>query len=84
MTENALLVSIISKQKKTSVRMYGGVGIMPGQIVGYSNGNLYFGVNDSYQIKKTDLNGKIKINFSLDRKRDKIPEKKEKHFLEKF
>ena len=52
----------------------------PGVIIGYYQNCLYFGKNNRYLIKKTDLNGKELLSFSIsDRKRNKItPEIKRK------
>ena len=69
---------------KTRVRMFGGIGTMPGQIAGYSNGKIYFGVNDFYRINRADLDGKVKSVFSIDRERKKIPIEKRKKYYRKI
>jgi hypothetical protein len=52
-------------------------GITPWMILGYDydNKKLYYGMNNSYTINISDLNGNIVNKFSLKRKRKEIPQK---------
>lgn len=57
----------------------------PGVIVDFHNNFLYFGKNNRYLIKKTDLNGKEFLSFSISgRERKKITPEIKKKRLESF
>jgi outer membrane protein assembly factor BamB len=46
--------------------------ITPVMVVGKLGNNLYFGMNDKYELFITDLNGKETGSFNLERKRNKV------------
>jgi hypothetical protein len=47
-------------------------GLTPLMTVGYGNGRLYYGMNDTYKIHVADMSGKLLNTFSLDRKKKKV------------
>ncbi len=59
-------------------------GLTPLMTVGYGNGRLYYGRNDSYMIQVTDLDGKLINIFSLDRKKKKVSEDIKKKYFGRF
>jgi hypothetical protein len=61
-------------------------GLTPQMVLGYDfdNNKLYYGMDDSYVINVSDLNGNIINTFSLERKKKKISEEAKKKWLELF
>jgi hypothetical protein len=59
-------------------------GLTPLMTVGYGNGRLYYGRSDSYKIQITDLSGKPLNTFSLDRKKEKVPEDIKKKYFGRY
>ncbi len=45
--------------------------LTPTMVVGYGNQDIYYGMNDSYQVFVADLKGKPLFSFSVDRQQEK-------------
>jgi len=58
--------------------------ITPVMVVGNRGDNLYFGMNDKYEIFITDLNGKEHGGFRLERKRNAVTVKQREDFMLKI
>lgn len=64
-------------------RTYINVGLTPMMVVGYHDGNLYYGMNHVYRINVLGMDGKIKHVFSIpDRKKKSITDKVKREHLE--
>ncbi|MGE5342490.1 MAG: 6-bladed beta-propeller [Candidatus Omnitrophota bacterium] len=68
-------IPIKSGKDTTTTYSFSVSSLTPRMILGYRNNRLYFGMNDRYTIRITDLNGKAISQFSVDRKREKVTDK---------
>ena len=58
------------------------IGFSPLMILGYAENRLYWGMNTSYRINVTDLNGKKINTFSVKRRSKKVSDKFKKKYFE--
>ncbi len=60
------------------------VGLSPLMILGYQNSRVYWGINNTYKINISDLDGSTQNTFSVDRKKRKISKEKKRGFFARF
>lgn len=56
------------------LHIQGDPGLMPGPILGYHQGRVFFGINHEYKIYVSDLHGNLIYTFVLEREKKKIGE----------
>jgi hypothetical protein len=60
------------------------VGLTPQMTVGYGNNRIYYGMNDTYIIHISDMNGHVLDSFSLKRKRMRISDEVKRKSFEEY
>jgi hypothetical protein len=79
--------SIFEGGRATSGKLVGSfimIGLTPQMTVGYGDQRIYYGMNDTYQINITDLDGRPLDSFSLDRKKQKVSDKDKRKSFERY